>query len=161
MARVGVLRPSAKELVYLTGLLETAVETGPVPKECGTLLAKARRAQDPPKGADVRPLEDALAAATPDKHARLEGGGYARASRLAADIEATPEDVASVGRWLDAQSWIPAVTLLGVLENWHKWLPLAKKWGTPLTRRPGGNLGSVPEAGSGAAPGRRRSGGFR
>lgn len=116
-----------------------------------------------PKGPAAGALEEALVGAAGAKVARLAGpSGYARASRRAAQLGATPEQVAEVGRWV-ARWWSRGpLTLLDVFAHWDTWLPKALAEQGPKGIPEGLNGGRTADLGQGApAPGGARPAGRR
>jgi hypothetical protein len=117
------IRFSAAEIAFL---LADGLSPGGG-KLMAKVVGKLEAALEPaPKGAAVAPLEAALEHACPGKVARLLPSGYGRASKRAAQLGATPDDVTTVGRWLHRWWTRGTVTLLDVLNRWDTWLPKAR-----------------------------------
>lgn len=103
----------------------------PSAKDVAAIQSKLRSAATAPAGVSVRPLEEALIKAALGKVIPLEGG-YARASRMATLVKATPEDAALLGAWMYRQGWMTsAMTLLDVLNKWDFWMPKARATAPP------------------------------
>jgi hypothetical protein len=131
-------------------------------KLADSVLAKLDAAQEP-VGVDVGPLEEALEKAAMGKVVRLEGG-YARASRQAKNVGATPELMTLVGGWMGRQTWLHGPkTIIDVLNQWHNWVPKARATEPPKGMEPGLNAeaGPSPTAERRQAQGRRPKAGFR
>lgn len=130
-----------------------------------SILKKLLAAEQGLPGVNVKPLEDALVAAANGKVVRLEGG-FAMASRMAANVGATVPDAAMLGAWMFRQGWLTGpMTLLDCLKKWYMWLPKAKATEPPPALSPGlgsnGHDGRGPSTPGSAAAGGRRAPGFR
>lgn len=138
----------------------------------GTITSKLRAAmQEAPKGVAVQPLEEALIKAARGKVVPLVaagGGTFARASRTATELKATPEDAAILGAWMARQGWMRGTfTLLDVLNKWPSWFSKAKAEEAPRGLPEGldGRRKETADVGPGAggqrqaaASGRRKEG---
>lgn len=129
-------------------------------KVARSVLTKLEAAGEPKKaGVNAGAFEAALIGASAGKVVPVDGSAYARVSRQATAIGATPELGAVVGQWMAAQRWLSGpFTVFTVLNKWPDWLARARATQAPdLTGT--GNLGQGPGPKRAAtAAGRRPSG---
>lgn len=87
-----------------------------------------------PKAAGVAagPLEQELLGAARGKVVSVGSGAFARVSRMATQVQATPDDARRIGAWMATQKWLTGpVTIFTVLSKWHDWLARAKATAAP------------------------------
>lgn len=115
-------------------------------------LEDARSPQAP--GVAAGPLEAALIAAAGGKVVSVGYGSYARLSRQATALNATPEQMRVVGTWMAAQRWLTGpLTIYTVLNKWGDWLARAKATAAPDGFDEGlGARTGTGDVGQGSAP---------
>lgn len=120
-------------------------------------------AQPKESGVDAGALERALEESARGKIVATNTGSghYARLSRQATALGATPEAAREVGAWIAAQGWLQGpLTIFTVLNKWPDWLARARATAPPkgttakdLGQNPGGKRPATPTTGK--APGIR------
>lgn len=130
-------------------------------KARNSILSKISSAQAPSVNPSIKPLEDILVSNAGGKVIPLSDPlGYARASRQAGLLglnDATGQDFATMGIWINTQAWIKTMngflTILDVLNKWSQWFPKAKASNV--------NTGQSPNKSGQGITGRRPASGLR
>lgn len=122
---VRVLKDELAALKTAARLLPSLRDRGATKRHLEALIAKIE-APTPVKVPGLSLIQVEMALCNCRKYARWIGGSPARHLATLQGAQATPEQIAKVGEWLDHQPWMRGRWTLGSLAaKWGEWLSQA------------------------------------